>query len=99
MTITFPAVRWAQTNTITSQVGHVVSEAAEVLQANNAGHRLEEIVDLLHSADTLRRIAIREYGEEAVAADVFGIITKNAKRGYYLPETDIPSFSGNGCGQ
>lgn len=96
----FPATIFARTNLLAEQVDHFLSEVdeieaygpllddsmgdAEAHEAISRGFYLE-IIDAMHSAETLLRILARLRGQAYVDSLMLEIHTKNAARGYYGP--------------
>ena len=87
----FPKTRFAQTNTLIDQLGHIFSEATEVRKtidnSEPAQRTTEEIIDLWHSIETYIRILEEKHGTKAVLDAIDQVVKKNDQRGYYQPET------------
>ncbi|NTU49490.1 MAG: hypothetical protein HGA87_01100 [Desulfobulbaceae bacterium] len=81
----FPRTKFADRNTLSEQIDHVYSELVEVHTAHlNFTPALvaEELVDLIHSAETALRILEKEY-DFCIEAVVDGVKEKNLARNYY----------------
>ena len=85
----FPATRFAYENSPETQLDHVLSEVAEVLEATDLAASwqdddlLEELVDLTHSLETHWRTVELKIGRQAVQALFTKVADKNLNRGYY----------------
>jgi len=85
----FPVTRFAKTNSTMMQLNHIASECAEFIEAltdwqntnKNYDHVLEELLDIMQSAQTYADIGHANYAELASAKQA--VINKNTERGYY----------------
>lgn len=85
----FPATTFSQTNTPEQQIQHLrteLDEACYEIVFDNIPLAIMECLDAYHSAETLLRILIKEYGEEKVLKAMELIVKKNTVRGYYTLE-------------
>lgn len=88
MKFNFPATRFACENSAEQQAEHALSEAAEVQELLEAPARDidridEEMMDLLHSAETYWRIRAAGRGDAYVQMLRDRVVVKNEIRGYY----------------
>ena len=87
ITFNFPATIFSQANTPEQQIHHIrteLDEACYEIVFDNIPLAIMECLDAVHSAETLLRIVLREYGEEKVLKGMKLVIKKNHDRGYYL---------------
>jgi len=80
----FPPIIFVGGNDLKLQSDHVFSEALEVTDAYDAGdhgHAVEELWDLIHSAETMIRM-YQAAGHDVWAAK-YAVGEKNRQRGYY----------------
>ena len=83
----FPATKFSQINTPEQQIHHLrteLDEACYEIVFDNIPLAIMECLDAVHSAETLLRIVLREYGEDKVLKGVKLVVKKNDERGYYL---------------
>lgn len=81
----FPRVKFANENTVTKQLLHVldeVGETIEALESDDPEHALEEMIDAIWSIETMIRIHCQETGLDPAAAAVM-VEKKNRDRGYF----------------
>lgn len=86
----FPRTRFVGELTVVQQFKHVRSEVDEVWQELEPGYPdrfdgervAEELIDLIHSAETMLRILEERHGV-AVGRVSAGVRIKNYTRGYY----------------
>lgn len=86
MIFNFPEVKFAKTNTVEDQLKHFASECKEIIERienEDFVGTFEEVADMIHSAETLFRIAQRKYQVDP-AQVVAKVIKKNLERGYYI---------------
>lgn len=90
MNYNFPPTSFSTSNSISEQVDHVLSEARELAAHGGLVCReaMLEVMDLLHSVETLLRIVERTCGEDYVDGLVVETISKNAMRKYYDGQRD-----------
>jgi hypothetical protein len=77
----FPPVKFAKVNTASEQLTHLfseVKEAFEEIEKGNIETALLEVVDIIHSFETLYRIAPARTDDLILTT-----IQKNSARGYY----------------
>ncbi|MCF6179093.1 MAG: hypothetical protein L3J63_06860 [Geopsychrobacter sp.] len=79
----FPPTIFSDLNDSESQINHVLSEAAEVANAENQFEEELELVDLTHSLETYWRIKLREHGKPHVMSLFEKVRLKNQTRKYY----------------
>lgn len=92
MNFMFPRTKFVDENTIDEQLKHLESELEEVKEAKTPLqiNIVEELFDLIHSAETAIRIIIENSNnvidKEAVDFIKDCVIMKNIERGYYNKE-------------
>lgn len=92
MNFMFPRTKFVDENTIDEQLKHLESELEEVKEAKTQLqiNIVEELFDLIHSAETAIRIIIENSNnvidKEAVDFIKDCVIMKNIERGYYNKE-------------
>jgi len=81
MNYSFPAVKFANKNTIKQQEEHIRSEFFEFYYESNKDKKIEEAIDLYHSLETLFRIL----EQQGIAINIAfeQVRLKNEARGYY----------------
>jgi len=80
----FPATIFVTKTKLKFQADHVFSEVIEATHAHDSGdhaHAVEELWDLIHSAETMLRM-YQAAGHDVWAAKT-SVEVKNRKRGYY----------------
>lgn len=85
----FPVTRFTEENIPETQLKHLDSEIAEanyeyIVKDRQSG--LNECVDIVHSAETLLRILVKEHGKARVLKAIEEVVKKNRNRGYYISE-------------
>lgn len=86
----FPANSRAQELTIAEQVEYLCGEAVEVAEAGldgGAAHVIEELWDVIHTAEG----ALRKFGEQRVRDGYYLVMAKNMERGDYCIEDLVRS--------
>lgn len=78
----FPRTNFADTTNIHDQVRHVLSEAHEAWTTETFDHMAEELMDVIHSAETALHILSEKYDINPTASKI-EVIEKNRVRGYY----------------
>ncbi len=85
MKFMFPATKFVRENNIFEQVDHLESELIEVRKAKSIEELAEELLDVIHSAETSLRILLRD--KFIIDTDLERIrkktLKKNRERGYY----------------
>ena len=82
----FPATRFVQENGFWTQLKHVKSEIVEIENTSITkfpGMTAEEILDAIHSLETLLRICEKENPNLCVEDVAANVERKNKARGYY----------------
>ena len=86
MTFTFPETIFAQKNSLSNQIIHLESECREVSQAFFSEPKIErvveELLDVIHSAETALRIIQRQH-DVSLNKAIRDILRKNMERNYY----------------
>ena len=82
----FPRTRFVDQNSLAQQIDHIGGEVDEAILAHISGEGLqrvaEELVDVIHSAETALRI-IQEKGGVSVTDIPLQVSSKNHLRDYY----------------
>ena len=84
MKYNFPKIRFIEENTLHTQLLHFASECIEIAERIEHGDMwgiTEEVIDMMHSAETWLRI-VERHGVD-VDGEISKVIEKNRKRGYY----------------
>ena len=84
MNYNFPRIKFADENTLHTQLQHFASEYIEIVERIEHGDMwgiTEEVIDMMHSAETWLRI-VERHGVD-VDAEISKVIEKNRARNYY----------------
>lgn len=79
----FPLTKFAKEYDITKQIDSVLNEVAEFEKETDIDKKAFEVIDILHSAETLVRMFFLKYPLLSFHQKKIKIIRKNKKRGYY----------------
>lgn len=80
MKYTFPEIK--TTRTLEERIQKVQDELNELKEAKTDKHFDEELIDVLHSVETLMRLRFYKR-EQILDYKIKEVIAKNTKRGYY----------------
>lgn len=79
----FPEIKFVKTNTLHDQLDNILRECREAHEEENDESFLLECLDVVHAAETLRRILENKYGVSRIEAMADYVFDKNDRRGYY----------------
>lgn len=80
MKFNFPEIK--TTRNLEERVQKVQDELNEFKEASSEQHKDEEMIDILHSVETLIRLRFKDR-EQILDFKIREVISKNTKRGYY----------------
>ena len=79
----FPLARFAKKYNVKKQIRSILNEIAEFEEETDLDKKASEVVDVLHSAETLVRMFFLKYPLLSFSQKKIETIQKNKKRGYY----------------